>query len=220
MQAANKLASRLTNVAVCIESGSLSRIYFLVWIDDAMKRLSVLLLAAFLCPLPLSAHAPELHRFKLVEFRRPFPAPDFALPDLQQQQRTLSSFRGKVVVLNFWATWCAPCVREMPALEKLQQRMQSRGLVVIGVATDTEGATQVAPFVRKLQLSFPILLDSENTVSQQYGARDLPATFLLDPAGKVIAAAKGAREWFSDEALSYLQEVLDAAQTTQRSTTQ
>ncbi|MCZ6873180.1 MAG: TlpA disulfide reductase family protein [bacterium] len=93
--------------------------------------------------------------------------------------------------------------------------LRSYRFVVVAIATNTAGLEVVEPFARKFELTFPILLDSDQTASSLYGVRDLPVSFLLDPQGKVIAAAKGERDWFSEQALSYMQEVLNVAPQTQ-----
>ena len=161
-----------------------------------------------LLPAGLLAHAPQFHDFRLVSFARPFPAPAFELPDLADQIRRLSDFQGQYVLLNFWATWCAPCVEEMPALERLYQRLRPDGLTVVAISTDALEAARIEAFARKLNVTFPILRDADQAVSKTYGARDLPSTFLLNPKGEVIAAAKGARHWASAQALSYFSELL------------
>ena len=173
-----------------------------------MLGITITLWLLALSPLGLWAHAPQYHDFRLVAFNRPFPAPAFSLPDLNTKTRPLSEFRGKFVLLNFWATWCAPCLEEMPSMEQLYQKFSDRPFVIVAVSTDKTGAAIVEPFVRKLNLTFPILLDTNQAVSQRYGARDLPSSFLLNPNGDVIAAAKGARDWVSPQALSYLEELI------------
>ena len=174
------------------------------------RSLIVLVLAMILAGVPAenAAHSPELHGFKLVTFEPPTAAPNFQLVDLTGEARQLSDYRGQYVVLNFWATWCPPCLAEMPAMEKLYQHYRERGLVVVAVSSDVEGGSVVQPFIDKLRLTFPVLLDPEGRVSASYGARNLPMTFLLDRDGRVIAAAEGAREWYSEEALSSLEEII------------
>ncbi len=178
----------------------------------AMNRLLPFLLALLLL-LPAAAipHSPSSHGFRLTPFRKGFPAPPFQLTGLSGKAVSLSDFRGRVVLLNFWATWCAPCVREMPSMEKLYQAFRERGLVVLAVSLDEEGAAKVEPFVRKLGLTFPIVLDTAGRVSGIYGARELPASFLIDGGGAVFAAAKGERDWFSPAARSYFDEKLPPA---------
>lgn len=165
---------------------------------------------AAIVPQVILAHAPQFHDFRLVAFSRPFPAPGFQLPDLADKPQQLADFKGQHVLLNFWATWCAPCVEEMPALEKLHQRLRPHGFTVVAVSTDTAETetTKIEAFLRKLNVTFPILRDADQAISKEYGARDLPATFLLNPNGEVIAAAKGARDWASAQALSYFDELL------------
>ena len=166
-------------------------------------------MAALLLPLPAAAHVPDLHNFKLVAFGRPLPAPDFALTTPSGAAVSLKQFRGKVVLLNFWATWCPPCVREMPSMEALFQKFKRRGFTVLAVSLDETGAAIVKPFLKKYQLTFPVALDPESRIAGMYGARDLPSSFLVDAQGRVIAAAKGERDWYSAEAISYVAEVLD-----------
>lgn len=168
----------------------------------------ILIMMAALSPKVLWAHAPQFHDFRLVSFSRPFPAPGFELPDLTDKARQLTDFKGQYVLLNFWATWCAPCVEEMPALDKLHQQLQPHGFTVLAVSTDTVETAKIEAFIRKLKVTFPILRDADQAISKKYGARDLPATFLLNPNGDVIAAAKGARDWASAQSLSYFNELL------------
>lgn len=177
-----------------------------------MKRRSLFLLALlFLLPAAAIAHSPAAHGFRLTAFRKAVPAPPFQLTGLSGKAVSLSDFRGRVVLLNFWATWCAPCVREMPSMEKLYQAFRERGLVVLGVSLDEEGAAKVEPFVRMVGVTFPIVLDTASRVSGIYGARELPSSFLIDSGGGVFAAAKGELDWFSEAARSYFNEKLPPA---------
>ncbi|MGI9336781.1 MAG: TlpA disulfide reductase family protein [Gammaproteobacteria bacterium] len=154
------------------------------------------------------AHAPELHGFKLVTFAKPAPAPDFELEALGGGTRSLADFRGRYVLLNFWATWCPPCLEEMPSMDGLEKRYEDRNFAVVAVSTDKEGADIVQGFVDRLGVGFVVLLDPEQRVAGEYGAVNLPVSFLLDREGRVIAAALGARDWLSEESLSYLDENL------------
>ena len=171
--------------------------------------LPLLLLAlAMLAPLTTVAHAPEKHGFKLVAFRRPLPAPEFSLTSPVGTPVNLRQFRGKVVLLNFWATWCLPCVREMPSMEALYQKFKEKDFVVLAVSLDEKGAAVVKPFLEKYKLTFSIALDQDSAVSRKYGAGALPSSFLINRKGQVIAAAKGERDWFSADAVSYMAEIL------------
>jgi peroxiredoxin len=134
-------------------------------------------------------------------------APDFALPDLAGKKSRLTDFRGKVVVLNFFATWCLPCRDEMPALERLHQTYKDKGLAVLAVEI-RESAKDVRTFMQEFMISFPALLDADGSVASTYGIRPVPATYLISPDGKIVWRAFGAREWDSNDAFKYFCHVL------------
>jgi thiol-disulfide isomerase/thioredoxin len=125
-------------------------------------------------------------------YPEPVPAPTVALTDLEGRARALGDFRGQVVFLNFWATWCGPCRQEMPALEALYRAYRDRGFVVLGVnfkATTRE----VRAFWDDFRLSFPALLDTDAKVSEAFRVRGLPVSFMLDRQGRILWKAIGAR---------------------------
>ena len=136
----------------------------------------------------------------VVELKEGQQAPGFALLTLDGGRVSLTDHRDKLVVLNFWATWCQPCTVEMPSLEALWRRHRDRGLVVVGVSVD-RGAPRalLEPYVRNLKLTFPILLDPDSKTSDRWRVTALPATFIVRPGGEVAGMAMGAREWNSDE---------------------
>lgn len=113
-------------------------------------------------------------------------APDFTLRDLEGREVSLSDFRGKTVLLNFWATWCAPCIAEMPALERLHQQFQERSFLVLGVSTDFDPRV-VSLFQQKQGLSFPIVIDQEIVVPKKYGVSGFPESFFIGPDGTFLA---------------------------------
>lgn len=130
-------------------------------------------------------------RIRTLRPSHPFPAPDFTLRDLHGNPVRLSSFRGKGVVLNFWATWCAPCRREIPWFIQLQKQYGPRGLQVIGISMDDGGSKAVEQFAEKNGMDYPILLD-DGHVSSQYGAGEiLPTTYYISRDGRVLAFVKG-----------------------------
>lgn len=124
-------------------------------------------------------------------------APDFTLTDMQGQQVSLSQFRGKVVILNFWATWCPPCREEMPSMEKLYQRHQDQGLVMLAVNIEENGQSVVSQFLQKTPYSFPILLDSKNAAQHAYGVFRFPESFIIDRNGVIVEKIIGGRDWLS-----------------------
>jgi peroxiredoxin len=173
-------------------------------------RLAIILAAIFsLSPSIAIAHDPALHGFRVVTFKRSIAAPEFILKNLSGEIVKLEQFRGDYILLNFWATWCPPCVKEMPSMERLQQKFKDKGIRVVAISLDKEPQAKVAAFVARLNLSFPILLDPDGIVSDPYGANALPSTFILNPDGRVIAAAKGERDWYGEEAISYFDELLE-----------
>ena len=137
-----------------------------------------------------------------------FPAPDFRLRDMHGKAVSLSDFKGKVVLLNFWATWCGPCRVEMPAMEALYRSMQSKGLEIVAVSVDQQGTAVTRPFQEAMGLTFPILHDQDYEVGLIYGARTLPMTFAIDRRGIIRQVVFGSRDWNSPEARRGIAAVL------------
>jgi peroxiredoxin len=137
----------------------------------------------------------------------PKAAPDFTLLNIDGQQVSLQQYRGKVVFLNFWATWCIPCREEMAALERLHQTYQAQDLTIISIDLK-EGADQVKAFFQKHSLSFPSLLDPDGVVFRDYLVAGMPTTYLIDRDGTLLARGVGGRDWTRAEALQLIQELL------------
>lgn len=127
-------------------------------------------------------------------------APNFHLRDLYGKTMSLSQFRGKVVLLNFWATWCGPCRVEMPAMEQLYQTLPRKDFEILAVSTDPQGVAVTRPFQREMGFTFPILHDPDMRIGLTYGARTLPLTFMVDRQGVIRKKIFGARDWDSPEA--------------------
>lgn len=138
-------------------------------------------------------------------------APDFVLWDLNSKPVSLKSQRGRVVLLNFWATWCGPCRVEMPAMQQLYEEFNRRGFEILAVSTDAKGAAVTRPFTDSLGLTFPILHDSDFQVGLAYGTRTLPMTFLVDRQGIIRHRIFGARDWHSPEARRLIEMLLAEA---------
>jgi peroxiredoxin len=147
-----------------------------------------------------------LRDLDLIRPGRPKAAQDFTVPLLQGPKFRLADHRGQVVLINFWATWCPPCLEEMPALERLWHQHQDRGFILIAVSLDADRGL-VKPFVTKHRLTFPIGLDSKLEVANLYGIRALPATFVVDRQGQVTALALGPRAWDNDASHSMVEEL-------------
>ncbi len=124
-------------------------------------------------------------------------APDFSLPSLDGEKAVrLSDFRGKVVFLNFWATWCKPCKEEMPSMEVLYKNFEKDGFVVLAVSIDRVTTKKdIPPFVKSLGLSFPILVDSWGQTDKRYKLMGVPETYIIDQQGILREKAIGPRDW-------------------------
>jgi len=150
-------------------------------------------------------------RTKLGEFvpsSQPFAAPTISLTDSDGHTLELSELRGKLVLVNLWATWCEPCLREMPSLERLQSQLGER-IAVLAVSEDRGGNKAVEPFIAKLGLkSVKIYIDPKSEVGHAFGARGLPTSFLIDREGKVLGRVEGAAEWDSPKILGVLEPLL------------
>lgn len=144
----------------------------------------------------------------LTKFEEGVKAPDFTLPDPDGQKLSLKSFRGKAILLNFWATWCISCQWEMPEMEKLYQTYKRDGFVVLAVSIDQQGPDAVKQFLQKSGLTFPTVIDQEGTVARQYGVRGLPITYFINPHGEIVAGAAGPRHWSGEEAFRFVEELL------------
>jgi len=141
------------------------------------------------------------------------PTPPFSLVDLEGNRVTITDFHGRVVLLNFWATWCGPCRIEMPAMERLYQDFHAKGLDILAVSIDPQGVVVTRPFKEALGLTFPILNDSEYRVASLYGARTLPMTYIIDRQGIIRQRIYGARDWNGEKARALIQSLLKDTQT-------
>jgi peroxiredoxin len=166
-------------------------------------------------PVPAPLHLDAL--FTALAIYRPpeqLEALDFTLLDLEGRPVRLRELRGKLVFLNFWATWCPPCRLEMPSMERLYQTFKQTAFAMLAVSIDRQGVKVVKPFMAELQLTIPALLDSRMEVARQYGLRGIPTTYMIDPAGRIIGAAVGGRDWYSTEAKALIAGLLRQASIT------
>jgi len=124
-------------------------------------------------------------------------APAFDLPGFKTSSIRLSDYKGKLVLLNFWASFCAPCRKEMPALERLSQQYHESGFVVLAISADRDNLKQVEQYIKDGGYSFPVLLDTEGEVRRNYEVRALPTSYLIGRDGRFIGRIVGEREWDS-----------------------
>lgn len=137
-------------------------------------------------------------------------APDFALTDLNEKPIRLSDYRGKVVFLNFWATWCAPCREEMPSMEVLYRNFEKDGLVILAVSIDRVTTTKdIPPFVKGMNLTFPVLVDSWGKTDKPYKRMGVPETFIIDQQGVIREIIIGPKDWTRIDNLKTLTTLLN-----------
>jgi cytochrome c biogenesis protein CcmG/thiol:disulfide interchange protein DsbE len=147
--------------------------------------------------------------FLALQSRQPRPvqvgdaAPDFTLPTLTQTPVSLHDYRHGVVVVNFWATWCPPCIEETPSLRDFAERMRGQGVTVIGVSVDQDQAA-LERFVATAQLSFPIARDPEQAVSARYGTFKFPESYVIDAEGRIARKIVGAIDWRDPQIISFV----------------
>jgi peroxiredoxin len=133
--------------------------------------------------------------------------PALELEDVDGKVHRLADYKGKVVLLNFWATWCAPCREEMPSMQSLGESLKSRPFAVLAVNVG-EGARAARDFAEKMTLRFPILLDRDMKTTRAWSARVLPASFVIGPDGKVAYSYLGAIDWNSPEVKTRLERLM------------
>jgi thiol-disulfide isomerase/thioredoxin len=150
-------------------------------------------------------------RVRLGEFipvTPPLPAPAISFADLSGNTVSLSEFAGKIILVNLWATWCEPCLREMPSLERMQSRLGDK-ITVLAISEDRGGSKIVEPFIGKLGLkSIKTYLDPKSGVERAFEVQGLPTSFLIDREGRVLGRVEGAAEWDSPKLLETLRSFL------------
>jgi peroxiredoxin len=135
-------------------------------------------------------------------------APDFTFPDLNGKSVKLSDYRGKVVLLNIWATWCTPCVEEMPSMERLYQKLKGQEFEILAVSIDTSGAEAVLPFMNEHKLNFPALVNSNGTIKNLYQTTGVPESFIIDKNGIIAEKIIGPRDWAAPQIVQYIRQLI------------
>ena len=151
-------------------------------------RLIVLLLPLILTT-PCHAESGTLHPVK----EKPIAA-NFTLTDLNEKVHKLSDYRGKVVILNFWATWCPPCRFELPLMEKAYHILKKQDVIMLAINVG-ENADTIFDFTADYPVTFPLLLDQDSSVTKKYPVVGLPTSFIIDPAGRIVYQVVGTRDW-------------------------
>lgn len=139
----------------------------------------------------------------------PRPSPVYPFYNADDGELTIADFKGQGVVLNFWATWCAPCVKEMPALVKLKKAVSQDGITVLALSQDRGGASKIIPFFKRLKITeLDVLIDKRGKVARKSGVRGLPLTILIDPDGLERGRVMGIAEWDTPESIEFIRRCI------------
>lgn len=134
-------------------------------------------------------------------------APRFSIRTDSGREMTPADFGGKLLMVNFWATWCQPCVEEVPTLDALQRRFAGQGLVVLGISVDTD-ANAYRQFLKKYQVSFETARDGAKKINADYGTFKFPETYIIDRSGKIVKKVIGKENWTDERVVNYVQSLL------------
>lgn len=136
------------------------------------------------------------------------PAPDFALKDASGKKISLSDYKGRVVMINFWATWCPPCRQEMPSMESLFQEYNKKGFEILAVSSDSQAEKIVKPFMEFYELTFSALMDIDGSVHSLYGVTSIPTTYIVDKNGNIAQKFMGPRDWKDKNIKNMIEKLL------------
>ena len=150
----------------------------------------------------------SLESVKMSSIGEGIPAPDFTFPGLDGKNTSLSDYKGKVVLVNIWATWCPPCVYEMPSMQKLYNEFNGKNFEILAVSIDAAGVDAVAPFMKKHKLSFPALMDPKGTIKSMYRVTGIPESFIIDKQGVLVGKIIGPRDWATQEVFGFFQDLI------------
>ena len=167
-----------------------------------------LAVASIVILLALNLEKPFFAPVSLEQLKTGQAAPDFSFPGLDGKMVRLSDYRGKVVLVNIWATWCPPCVDEMPSMETLYQKFKGKSFEILAVSVDEAGVTAVAPFMKKHKLTFPALIDSKATIRTTYGITGVPESFIIDKNGILIKKIIGPIDWADIEVIGFFRNIV------------
>jgi len=176
---------------------------------SGLARLSIFAVCLWLAPFLCLANpvADALEKMQIDAPKARLPAPSFQINDLTGKPVRLGDYDGRVILLNFWATWCIPCREEMPALQQLWEKFRDHGFTIIAISADSDTAA-VEKFVAKTSLTYPVLMDMDNSVQSAYEVMAIPMTYLISHDGKLSGRIMGIRDWASPEAFELIDALL------------
>ena len=164
-----------------------------------MKSILVWIMMLAWLPVVAFAEHSSFDKMGVVPPKTSQTAPDFTAKNLKGEDVELSDFKGKVVLLNFWATWCGACIEEMASMQNLYSTLRAEGVEVLAVSIDRWNEDRIQEYVKNNQLTFPVLLDQNQKVRKKYHVMGLPTSYLIDGEGKIRGYASGARTWDSED---------------------
>ena len=167
----------------------------------------VFLLFQGLCP-AIEGNDEAFSKMRISLIKDPKRAPGFSLENLNGKKEGLKDYRGKVVFLNFWATWCGPCKEEMRSMEAVCQQFKEKKFVFLTISVDYEGKEIVKNFIEKSGYTFPVLLDSKSEILDRYDVKRIPTTFIIDRTGRLVGKATGPRDWSCPETIAIIESLL------------
>lgn len=180
---------------------------------------TTMLALLFLVAFPLTAQEDveltpvkqQLYDLGFGVFPEPVEAPDFTIPLLNGPETSLSDYRGKVVIINLWATWCPPCRAEMPSMQELYDTLNGQGLEILAVAAPNpprETLEKITDFIDENGFSFPVLIDNEFEVNSIYGTGSIPTSYVIDTEGDLVGRLTGAIDWMDESVVEVFREML------------
>ena len=167
-----------------------------------------LLIAGLLVLLLLNRNKSYNNSVKIVPIEAGLSAPDFKFPGMDGKMVSLSDYRGKVVLVNIWATWCSSCADEMPSMEKLYRELKGENFEILAVSIDAPGKKTVAPFMKKFNLSFPALMDPDGTIKTLFQTTGVPESFIINQEGILIEKVIGPKNWATPPVVGFFRNLL------------
>ncbi|MBI3793552.1 MAG: TlpA family protein disulfide reductase [Nitrospinae bacterium] len=143
-----------------------------------------------------------------VEAAAPEPAPEIRLVTLDGKKLHLADYKGKWVFLNFWATWCPPCLAEMPEMETFYQKFKAKNMVMLAVSVDKDDPARIRAFIKNHGYTFDVFNDPDGEALSKFGGSNIPATFIINPRGEIVSQANGPRSWTDKTIIDYFNDLL------------
>ncbi|RKX94442.1 MAG: TlpA family protein disulfide reductase [Spirochaetes bacterium] len=169
--------------------------------------IAMLVLSSFLFSVALFA---EVDYFKTLGIQKPskeIEAVDFSVVSMDGQEVNLKDFKGKVIFLNFWATWCGPCKMEVKDIDNMYKKLKNKDFAVLAVDVQ-EDSKKIKSFMKEQDLSFPVYIDKDGKISYQYGVRGIPTTYIIGKDWKIVGRAVGPRPWGSEDSIKFMENLI------------